>query len=168
VGLLAYFAATVVSLGGFPLDMSLQRPEILIVPAIGVCAASLLPINTSRSGFPAILRRVGLAALFLVVIGLGEARGLSFLPFSDAAVHAIYQLAGFALVGLTIWLGVREGWRDTMNLGALACAVLLFLRYVDWWWDWMPTYLFFLIVAATAIGALLALRRLRGRMGTAA
>ena len=168
LGLVAYFATTVVSLGGFPLDVSLQRPEILIVPAAGVFAASLLQNNISRAGFPRILRGVGLSVIFLTVLVLSEARDVSFLPFAYKTVNALYQVLGFALAGVAIWLGTRQGWRETLNLGALAGAVLLFLRYVDWWWDWMPAYLFFLVVAATAIGALIALRRLRGRMGAAA
>jgi hypothetical protein len=168
VGLLAFFATTVVSLGGFPLDVSLQRPEILLAPAAGVFAASTLRTNENRSGFPAILRRVGLSAFLLVLIVLGEARGISFLPFSDTTVNGLYRLVAFATAAAAMWLGMRRGWSETLNLGALAFAVLLLLRYVDWWWEWMPAYLFFLIVAATAIGSLILLRRCRGAMGGAA
>jgi uncharacterized membrane protein len=40
-------------------------------------------------------------------------------------------------------------------------ALLLFLRSVDWFWDMIPKWLFFLLVGALAFGALLVLRRLR-------
>jgi hypothetical protein len=168
VGLLAYFAAVAISLIGFPIDISLQRPELLFVPAAAIYGASLLKVNVDRGGFPAILRRVGLASLLLAIIVLGEASGVSFLPFADSAVRVIYQVLGAVMAAFSIWVGVRRGWRETLNIGAVAMAVLLFFRYVDWWWDWMPTYLFFLIVAATAIASLVVLRRLRAEMGARA
>jgi uncharacterized membrane protein len=162
--LLAYFATAIVSLGGFPLDVSLQRPETLLVPAAGVFAASTYRANRDRAGFSRILRRVGLSVLLLVVMVLGEGDGLSFLPFQDSTVNALYQIFGFVLAAGAIWLGMRRRWTETLNIGAIAFALLLFLRYVDWWWEWMPRYLFFLVVAATAILSLVALRRLRARI----
>jgi uncharacterized membrane protein len=111
---------------------------------------------------------VGLIVLLLAVIVLGEAGGMSFLPLSNQSVRAFYQVVGAVLAALAIWIGMRKGWRETLNIGAIAMAVLLFLRYIDWWWNWMPTYLFFLIVAVTAIASLVILRRLRARMGTVA
>jgi hypothetical protein len=167
-GILAYFATAMVSLVGFPLDIALQRPELLFVPAAAVYSASLLRVNQARGAFPVILRRVGLIVLLLAVIVLGEAGGMSFLPLSNQSVRAFYQVVGAVLAALAIWIGMRKGWRETLNIGAIAMAVLLFLRYIDWWWDWMPTYLFFLIVAVTAIASLVILRRLRARMGTVA
>jgi hypothetical protein len=83
-------------------------------------------------------------------------------------VNGLYRLVAFATAAAAMWLGMRRGWSETLNLGALAFAVLLLLRYVDWWWEWMPAYLFFLIVAATAIGSLILLRRCRGAIGGAA
>jgi hypothetical protein len=38
------------------------------------------------------------------------------------------------------------------------------MKFVDWWWDWMPKYLFFLIVGLTALALLWAFRRLRARL----
>jgi hypothetical protein len=37
----------------------------------------------------------------------------------------------------------------------------LFVKYVDWWWDWMPRYLFFLVVGATALAVLVLFSRAR-------
>jgi len=42
--------------------------------------------------------------------------------------------------------------------------VFLFMKFVDWWWDWMPKYLFFLTLAATSLIVLGILRRLRGAL----
>jgi hypothetical protein len=35
---------------------------------------------------------------------------------------------------------------------------------VDWWWDWMPKYLFFLLIALLALGWLWGLRVARRRL----
>ena len=63
--------------------------------------------------------------------------------------------------------GIRRRWTETVNLGAGFFGLLLLLRYVDWWWDLMPKYLFFLIVGGTAIALMLVLRRFRRLAGTA-
>jgi len=34
---------------------------------------------------------------------------------------------------------------------------------VDWFWDWMPRYLYFLMLGVAALAVLLVLRRLRLR-----
>jgi hypothetical protein len=54
--------------------------------------------------------------------------------------------------------------RDRIELvraGTVGLALLLMFRMVDWFWDWIPKWLFFLVVGAIAFGALLLLRRLR-------
>jgi len=40
-------------------------------------------------------------------------------------------------------------------------VLYLIARFFDWWWDWMPRWLFFLVIGALAVSMLLALRRLR-------
>ena len=39
--------------------------------------------------------------------------------------------------------------------------LLLFLRAIDWFWEIMPKWLFFLLIGAIALGTLLLLRRLK-------
>jgi len=68
---------------------------------------------------------------------------------------------GFAAAGLSVWAGIRSGLPAVANMGAGFFALLLYLRFFDWWWDWMPGYLFFLIIAAVSIGLLAVFRRLR-------
>ena len=68
--------------------------------------------------------------------------------------------SSWANAGMLV-VGIRRRWTETVNLGAAFFAVLLLLRYVDWWWDVMPKYVFFLIVGITAIGLMVLLQRLR-------
>ena len=60
-----------------------------------------------------------------------------------------------------IWLGITKGFRESVYTGSFFFVILLFYRFVEWWWDWMPRYLFFLIVALTAVAVVLVLKRLR-------
>jgi len=60
-----------------------------------------------------------------------------------------------------IWLGVRARWTDVVNTGVVFFVIFLYTKFYDWWWDVMPKYLFFLVLALTAVLALVILRRLR-------
>jgi len=40
-------------------------------------------------------------------------------------------------------------------------VLFLYTKFYQWWWGWMPKYLFFLLIGLTAILALLILKRLR-------
>ena len=39
--------------------------------------------------------------------------------------------------------------------------IYLYTKLFDWWWDWLPKYIFFLLLGLVAIGLLFALKRLR-------
>ena len=85
----------------------------------------------------------------------------SVFPWSDTVVKAMYQVIGFVVAGATIGLSVRAKWKEGIYLGAAGMVVLLYTKFYQWWWDWMPAYLFFLIVGVVAIAMILLLRRLR-------
>jgi len=75
----------------------------------------------------------------------------------------LYQLVGLVVFVAMVWQGLR---RDDLILargGATALVLFLFLRMVDWFWDAIPDWLFFLLVGGLAFGALLLLRRARER-----
>jgi hypothetical protein len=38
------------------------------------------------------------------------------------------------------------------------------MRFFHWWWDWMPGYLFCMILGVFSIGLLAVFRKLRARM----
>jgi uncharacterized membrane protein len=108
-----------------------------------------------------------LLALSFAVLILGESGGMSQLPLATKTVEHLYQLAGFGLAAAMLTIGIRRRWTETVNLGAGFFGVLLLLRYVDWWWDVMPKYVFFLIVGLTAIALMVILRRIRSLAGAA-
>jgi MFS superfamily sulfate permease-like transporter len=133
----------------------------VLLPAALAAIFAQADVNRRRYGFAQTLRLVGLLALSGAVLSLGEGGGLSQLPLGTKTVEHLYQLAGFALAALMLTIGIRRRWTETVNLGAALVGVLLLLRFVDWWWDVIPKYLFFLIVGLTAIAMMIVLRRLR-------
>ena len=46
-------------------------------------------------------------------------------------------------------------------------AVLLCIKAMDWWWDWMPRWLFFLVLGGMALVVMVLLKRVQARAGGA-
>jgi hypothetical protein len=88
----------------------------------------------------------------------------SYLPFDHATIRRVYQASGFVLSAGAIGLGIARRFRETVYGGAFFFVAFLYLKYAQWWWDWMPKYLFFLIVALTAMALLWLLLRLRAAL----
>jgi uncharacterized membrane protein len=161
VSLTVFFSAQVAGAMHCPWDFLVERPENLSLPAALVFALAALPASRSRPGFSPLLRGSGLTVLFLalfVVSNWGEA---SYLPFPRHGVEIGYQVLSVALATAAIVGGARRGWREVEIAGTAFLVVLLLARFFDWWWDFMPRWLFFLVIGVLAIGMLAALRRLR-------
>jgi len=158
---IAFCAAVTVTWSQLPWDLFFVRPESLLIPAAAVAATSVAPFNAQRGLFPATLRGVGFGIIALTVVVLSSFGEASRLWLPPRTIEHIYQVAGFAYALLLIGFGVRRGWTETTNIGAALFGLLLFLRFVDWWWDWMPKYLFFATVGAAALAFMFVLRALR-------
>ena len=137
-----------------------KRPEHFLPAVLPLFAASLLP-HRSFGGFAPIYRVFGLLLLFLPMLVLAHRGQASYLPLAGATVEAIYQTAGFAISAMAIWAGIRLSWPEVVNTGNVFFTIFLYTKFFDWWWDWMPKYLFFLIIGLTAILMLLVFKRLR-------
>ena len=46
-------------------------------------------------------------------------------------------------------------------MGITFFVIFLYTKFFDWWWDALPKWLFFLLLALSAILILLVLKRLR-------
>ncbi len=75
----------------------------------------------------------------------------------------MYDVAGFALGAAGIWVGIQRGWRDVVQVATGFLVIFVFAKYFDWLWDWMPRYLFFLLLGGLAVAALGILGRTRSR-----
>ncbi len=112
-------------------------------------------------GFEPIYRVFGLLTAFIPILILSNSPNASYLFIDEQVIEGGYELLGFILAGLTIWLGVRKHWNDVMNTGTVFFVIYLYTKMFDWWWELMPRYLFFMIMGITAILFLVLFKRLR-------
>lgn len=137
-----------------------ERPENFFPAAILLFLVPLLP-HTRVSGFAATYRVLSMVLLFIPMLVLANWGRISYLPLDNDTIEVIYQIAGFLISAGGIWLGIRLNWQDVINTGNVFFTIFLYTKFYDWWWEWMPKYLFFLIIALVAILMLLIFKRLR-------
>jgi uncharacterized membrane protein len=161
---MAFLAATVASWRGWHWLSFGERPENFL-PA-GLILIAVAPANFHRRlpDFPAVYQAIGLLAIFIPCLVLSHSGATSYFPLKEKPIEVAYELAGFLAAGLTIWWGVSRQTSVMVNLGAGAFTVFLFNRLFAWWWDWLPKYLFFLLVGLIALGLLSLFRKLRSRL----
>jgi hypothetical protein len=153
VALAVYVPALVLWLNGYSWHSIPERPELLCASsALGLFAVARVPRELAKWSRPALLV-VALGSLLALTFGAG-----SVLSSSDTVVEVVYQVVSAAVTILLIWVGLRRGLEDVVVLGSLFGGFFLLTRFVDWWWDWMPKYLFFLIIATVALAWLWGLR----------
>lgn len=148
--------------GGYWLDC-FERPESFLVAGILIVAFPFLIIDKKAVDFRGVFYLVGLLAIFLPLWILVHHGELSWMPLSVKVSQWVYRMAGFVIAGLTIWFGLRRVIPWVMNLGSAFFAAYLFDQLISWWWDWMPKYLFFLIIGSIALMLLVVFQRLRTR-----
>ncbi|MFZ5564367.1 MAG: DUF2157 domain-containing protein [Thermodesulfobacteriota bacterium] len=139
-----------------------SRPENFFPAAILLFVVPFLITHRTFSGFDVIYRVFAMLLLFLPVLVLANWGAASYLDIDPELVEYLYQAAGFGVSALAIWAGLRKNWPDVVNTGTVFFVIFLYTKFFDWWWEWLPKYIFFLIVALTAILALLVFKRLRG------
>ena len=141
------------------------RPEGLFAAGVLVSILALM-VRQPSAGFAATLRVLGVVFLTTPPVLLGMAGTLSYLPFAVRPIEIAYQVLGFLLSAAAIWLGVAKRWKDVVYVGTFFFILLLFLEFVNWWWAWMPKYVFFLAVAVASILVMVGMKRLRRTLET--
>jgi uncharacterized membrane protein len=161
---LVFLSAIVVSWTGAWWESFYIRPECLLGGGVLIVGTPIVVRHRKHVDFPGTYRLIGLLSIFMSLLVLWHAGGVSFLSVDPTTIERLYQVIAFGTAALTIWLGIRHNLSGTVNLGAAFFTVFLYSKFVDWWWDWLPKYLFFLLVGAIAIGLLMAFRRLRDQI----
>lgn len=160
VALIGYGSALTITTMGGHWSTALQRPESLLLPAaVALVAACRAPESIRAWG-----RDTALLLLLAPVLILSASGTASLLTWAPDTVELGYQILAVALGIAAIVLGIRHDHSDVFVIGASFLAVFLLLRFVDWWWDWMPRYLFFLLLATLALVWLWLLRVFRRRL----
>ncbi|MCK9489177.1 MAG: DUF2157 domain-containing protein [Xanthomonadales bacterium] len=115
------------------------------------------------AGFASLWTGWGLALLLAVALLLSVWGQASSLPLPVARIELAYQIAGLLLAAATLWLGIHRDWSAVANLGVGFLVLNLYVRFFEWWWDWLPRALFFLILGLVSVAVLVLLMRLRRR-----
>jgi uncharacterized membrane protein len=155
-------AGSVFQAAGIPWTAALEYPELLTLGGFGV--ALLAPqLSAVRAEFGSVARLTGLAVAFTCLLALSSYGSMSLAPLSSRYAEAFYQavmlVASVAVLAVAIW----RRWNETTNLAAAVLTIFLFNRFVDWFWDVLPRYVFFLVLAGVAFAWFVALRRVRTR-----
>jgi hypothetical protein len=156
-----YGAALAFELFRIPWTHAIERPETTMLSA-----TLLMAVAHSRvpSELAVVARGVWLVLALVPFLVLSSIPGLSFLPLDPNTVRVVYQVAAAAVACGVIAYALVRGYAESLVIGSVFAGLFLVTRFVDWWWEWMPKYLFFLIMAAVAIGWLWALRLARRRL----
>jgi uncharacterized membrane protein len=160
LSLMGYLAATVGTWRGCYWLSTGERPENFIAAGVCIFGLSFIP-HRRLASFAGAYRLFGLLAVLVAILVLGNWGLGSVLPLHPKTVEHLYQIAGFVVSSGVIWAGVRQHWPGTTNLGSTFFAIFLYTKFFDWWWEWMPRYLFFLVLGLVAVLLLLVLKRLR-------
>lgn len=159
--LIAFVAARVGEWGGIYWLHFGERPENFLPVAAALFALPAFVDHRGLNGFAALYRVFGLLCVLLPMLVLGHWGYGSYLDFEAKTIEGGYQSAGFIVSALAIWLGARRQWPELVNTGIVFFVIFLYTKFFDWWWEWMPKYLFFLLLGLAAILILLVLQRLR-------
>lgn len=159
--LIAFVSARVGTWGGlYWIDFG-QRPENFFPIALLLYFLPQLIDHQRYGGFALSYRVFGIVTLLLPMLVLAHWGYGSYLGIDIAIIEGGYQLVGLLLSTAFIWHGIRRGWGHVVNAGVTFFVVNLYTKFFDWWWDIMPKYLFFLVLALFAILCLIMLKRLR-------
>lgn len=145
-----------------------ERPENFFPAALLLFFVPQWVRHAGFGGFRPVYRIFALITLFLPMLVLGNWGHGSYLRADADLIEGGYQVLGFVISALVIWLGVRRGWGEVTNTGATFFVIFLYTKFFDWWWEVMPKYLFFLVIGLVAVLLLAIMRRLRIRGDLAA
>jgi uncharacterized membrane protein len=138
-----------------------ERPENFLIPAIVIFTIPLWLKQERFSGFLPIYRVFGCLLFLLPVLILSNWGYGSYLTWSASSIEIMYQVLGFVVSAGLIALGIRKQWVDVINTGNVFFVLFLYTKFFDWWWDYMPKYLFFLVIALTSLLLLFVYKRIR-------
>ena len=162
--LCAYTAALwIAASGGYWASIPDRAGSLLPAAAILYVFPSL-KIHRDSDDFGIVYRLCGAATMLVALLVMSERADLYWLGLPASARETLCQLAGLALSAGVTFHGFRLARNGLVNLGAAGFVVFLFVRLYEWWWNWMPKYLFFLLIAMIAFLLVWLFRRIHLRL----
>lgn len=159
--LIAFMSARVGSWhGGYWIYFG-QRPENFLPVAFLLFFIPQWFTHRTVWGFDVIYRVLAMITLFIPLLILSNWGEISYLNGDPDIIEGSYQVAGFIFSALLMWYGVHKHWEHVVNTANTFFVIFLYTKFYDWWWQYLPKYVFFFIIALTAILFLLIFKRLR-------
>lgn len=137
-----------------------ERPENFFPAAFLLFLVPFLP-HSRFSGFSVIYRVFAMLLFFLPVLILSNWGDASYLNVGNDLIEGFYQIIGFVFSTVAIFAGIKKGWSEVVNIGNVFFTLFLYTKFYDWCWEWMPKYIFFLLIGLTSILMLFVFKRLR-------
>jgi uncharacterized membrane protein len=166
--LCVYAAAAATAALGYQWASFPDRAQFLLL-AGGVVYAAPWIVRQDPLDFGLVFRLVGAAAGLIALLCLASLGDACCSRLTTGWKETVYQLCGLGLSVAFVAHGLALGRGGLVNLGSLGFVVFLFLRLHSWWWNWLPKYVFFLLLGVIAFLLLLVFRRMRlslaGRVG---
>jgi uncharacterized membrane protein len=163
VSLIVAIAGSIFQAAGYPWDDIVQYLDVLTVTAFATLVLAPRLAELDRS-FGPVTRLVGCGIGLFGLLAMSTAGGMSLLPAGNETTELIYQAVMLVVCITLLVIGVRRTWHELVHLTAVVFTLFLLVRFVDWFWDTLPGYVFFSILAAIAFAWLVVLRRVRGRL----
>ncbi len=133
--------------------------------AMGVVCMVMPRLLPRPASFAPIWRGTGALALAVALLALGQEpqANSAFQSVDRNVLEGIYQLAGAIVFSWLIVTGLRRESRSITIIGTAFLMMFLLFRLHAWFWNYLPKWLFFLLVGVLAVLVLLLLRQLRAR-----
>ncbi|MFA7353256.1 MAG: DUF2157 domain-containing protein [Sulfurimonadaceae bacterium] len=148
--------------GAYWIDLS-NYPENFFPVALILFLLSF--INHSKyTNFDVIYRYFSMFLFFLPVLVLSNYGSISYMNLAKDSIEGFYQVIGFSFSAFAIYIGIRKGLFEVTKMGNIFFVVFLYTKFFNWWWSWMPKYIFFLIIGLSAVFILMILKRVRNEL----
>lgn len=122
-------------------------------------------INHSKyTNFDVVYRYFSMFLFFLPVLILSNNGSISYINLAEDSIEGFYQVIGFAFSAFAIYIGIKKGLSEVTNMGNVFFVIFLYTKFFNWWWNWMPKYIFFLIIGISAVFILMILKRVRSEL----
>ena len=148
--------------GGYWVNFS-QHPENFFPVAMILFLLSFVN-HSKHSNFDVVYRYFAMLLFFLPVLVLSNYGLISYVDMDRDFIQGFYQLIGFGVSAIAIYVGIKKGLSELTNMGNVFFVIFLYTKFFNWWWDWMPKYIFFLIIGLSAVFVLMILKRFRSEL----
>ena len=148
--------------GGYWINFS-DYPENFFPIAFVLFLLSFMR-HSKEFSFDVVYRYFAMFLFFLPVLILSNYGAISYAQIDEYFIEGFYQIIGFGVSAFAIYLGIKKGLSEVTNMGSVFFVIFLYTKFFNWWWDWMPKYIFFLVIGLSAVLILMVLKRVRAAL----